>query len=399
MRKLNYQHTVYACFAGYIVQAVVNNFVPLLFITFSREFSIPLEKMTFLVTFNFAVQLIVDLASAWFVDRIGYRISLVAAHLLAAAGLAMLTFLPGLTGDPFAGLLCSVMVYAVGGGLLEVLVSPVVESCPTQNKEKTMSLLHSFYCWGHVGVVLVSTVFFRFAGTSCWRILCLAWTVIPLLNLLLFTAVPLAPITGDGEAGLSASGLFRMGIFWLFMLMMLCAGASEQAVSQWASALAEKEFGISKTTGDLAGPMLFAVFMGSSRAFYGKFGDRINLGNFMRISVCLCIISYLIVAFVPVPAFALAGCALCGLSVGILWPGTFSMAAASVRRGGTAMFAFLALAGDVGCSVGPTVSGLASGFFGGNLRLGILCAVIFPILMLASTFVRRNSADSHSDKK
>lgn len=380
--KQSYQKTIYACFIGYIVQAIVNNFVPLLFLTFHDTYGIPLQKITLLVTFNFGLQLLVDLLSVGFVDRIGYRASMLLAHILAALGLLLLTVLPGMTGDPFIGLLISIMVYAVGGGLLEVLVSPVVESCPTDNKEKTMSLLHSFYCWGHVGVVLLSTAFFSVFGMEHWRVLAVFWALIPLANTVLFARVPIAPLMDEGEKGMSLRELFGCKVFWVLVLMMVCSGASEQAVSQWASALAERDLGIPKAVGDLAGPMTFAVLMGASRAFYGKYGDRINLRKFMAVSAGLCVGSYLLIARIPVPALGLVGCGLCGLSVGIMWPGTFSMASAALRRGGTALFAMLALAGDLGCSGGPTLVGFVSGQFQDNLRAGILAAVIFPVLLL-----------------
>ena len=283
--KLTYKHTIYACFLGYIVQAIVNNFAPLLFLTFQRTYDIPLSQITMLVTVNFGLQLLVDLLSVGFVDRIGYRASLIIAHVCAAAGFLGLTILPDLLPSPFAGLLIAVMIYAVGGGLLEVLVSPVVEACPTDNKEKAMSLLHSFYCWGHVAVVLISTVFFTVIGTQHWKILALFWMIVPLCNLVLFAKTPIAPLIEDGEKGMSVGQLFSNKIFWVLLVMMVCAGASEQAVSQWASTLAEKGLGISKTMGDLAGPMAFAVLMGSSRAFYGKFGEKINLDRFMAAAV------------------------------------------------------------------------------------------------------------------
>lgn len=379
-----YQKTIYACFIGYIVQAIVNNFVPLLFVTFHDSYGIPLSKITLLVTFNFGLQLLVDLLSVGFVDRIGYRASMLLAHGLSAVGLFLLPVLPELFADPFIGLLIAILIYAVGGGLLEVLISPVVESCPTDNKEKAMSLLHSFYCWGQVGVVLVSTLFFAVFGIQNWKLLAMLWAVIPVLNGLFFIGVPIAPLIEEGETGMKLGELLKNGLFWILFLMMLCAGASEQAVSQWASALAERGLGISKTLGDLAGPMTFGILMGISRAFYGKYGDKIRLERFMGASALLCIASYLLIALVPVPALGLVGCALCGLSVGIMWPGTFSMAAASMRRGGTALFALLALAGDLGCSSGPTLAGFVSGVYGDNLRRGILAAVIFPVTLLVS---------------
>lgn len=371
-----------ACFIAYIVQAIINNFVPLLFLRFQEGYGIPLSKITLLVTVNFGIQLAVDLASAGFVDRIGYRASMLIAHICAAAGLLSLTVLPEAFSDPFVGLLLSVIIYAVGGGLLEVLVSPVMESCPTENKEKAMSLLHSFYCWGHVAVVLISTVFFRIFGISNWKILAIGWAAVPLANLFLFAKAPIASLMKEGEQGLTLRELLSQKIFWVFLLMMVCAGASEQSVSQWASAFAEKALGVGKTVGDLAGPMAFAVLMGISRAFYGKYGDKIDLDRFMGGSAILCILSYLCISLIPIPAAGLIGCAVCGLSVGIMWPGAFSRASAAIRRGGTAMFAFLALAGDLGCSGGPTLVGLVSSRFGNNLRAGILAAILFPVLLL-----------------
>lgn len=380
--KNNYNKTLVSCFVGYIVQAIINNFIPLLFLTFQDSYHISLGKITLLVTFNFGIQLLVDVLAISFVDKIGYRISMILAHIFSAAGLLSLTILPELFSDPFIGLLLSVLIYAVGGGLLEVLVSPVVEACPTDNKEKAMSLLHSFYCWGHVGVVLFSTLFFKIVGIGNWKILAVIWAVVPLMNAISFMRVPMKTLLEEGDKGLTMKELASAKIFWVLLLMMLCAGASEQAVSQWASALAEKSFGISKTVGDLVGPMAFAILMGTARTYYGKFGDKINLDKFMIGSSILCVISYILIAVCQVPAIGILGCAICGLSVGIMWPGTFSMAAASMPRGGTALFALLALAGDMGCSSGPTFVGFVSGAVDDNLKLGVLAAVIFPLLLL-----------------
>lgn len=380
--KNQYNKTITACFIAYIVQAIVNNFVPLLFLTFQRSYQIPLAQITMLVTFNFGVQLLVDLLAVGFVDKIGYKRAMVGAHVLSVTGLLLLTVLPEILPSAFWGILISVMVYAIGGGLLEVIVSPVVEACPSDNKEKTMSMLHSFYCWGHVGVVLLSTIFFFFFGIENWKIMAVIWALIPLINAFVFYKVPVPSLIEEGEQGLSLKELFCMKIFWILLIMMVCAGASEQAVSQWASTFAEKGLGITKAAGDLAGPMAFAILMGTSRAFYGKYGDRIQLDRFMRISCLLCIASYLGIALFPVPVLSLISCALCGLSVGIMWPGTFSKAAKALPRGGTAMFALLALGGDLGCSGGPTLVGAVSSLAGENLKLGILVAVIFPVLLI-----------------
>ena len=380
--KPNYQKTMYACFIGYIVQAIVNNFVPLLFVTFQTTYQIPLAKITMLITINFAIQLLIDLLSAKFVDRIGYRISILIAHAMSALGLVLLTILPEVLPDAFAGILIAVGIYAVGGGLIEVLISPILEACPTEHKEKAMSLLHSFYCWGHMGVVLLSTVFFSIFGIQHWKILALLWAVIPVVNMLLFAKAPIYSLNEEGEKGLSLKELLCNKMFWVLMLMMACAGAAEQSVSQWASTFAEQGLGVSKTVGDLTGPMAFAFLMGLSRLIYGKFGDKMDLDRFMTFSCLLCIAAYLCISLIPNPVISLAGCAVCGFSVGILWPGTFSKAAVTIRGGGTALFAMLALAGDVGCSGGPTLAGLMSGVFGDNLRMGILTAVVFPVLLL-----------------
>lgn len=387
--KNKYNKTLYACFVGYIVQAIVNNFVPLLFLTFQNTYHIPLSQITLLVTINFVLQLCVDLVSISFVDRIGYRASMIIAHLCAAAGLILLTVLPELTPDPFAGILLSVMLYAIGGGLLEVLVSPIVEACPTDNKEKAMSLLHSFYCWGHVAVVLLSTAFFAVFGIANWKIMAVIWAVVPLCNMFIFTKVPIAPLIDEDDTGLSIKELLSNRVFWLLLLFMVCSGASEQGVSQWASTFAEKGLSVSKTIGDLAGPMFFAIMMGTSRAIYGKFGHRIDLRKFMIASCILCIICYLTISLSPSPVLSLLGCGFCGLSVGIMWPGSFSIASAAIPKGGTALFALLALAGDLGCSGGPTVVGFAASAFHDNLHMGILCGIVFPILLLLGLLLQR----------
>ena len=380
MIRFTYKTTIIACFLGYIVQAIVNNFIPLLFIHLQDVYQIPLSQITLLVTINFGIQLLVDMLASVFMDRIGYRASGIIAHVCAAAGLILLTILPGIM-DPFAGILLAVMVYAIGGGIIEVLVSPVMESCPTDNKERAMSLLHSFYCWGHVGVVLISTVFFALCGIDSWRALACMWAVIPMINAYIFAKTPIASLIAEGEKGMSLSELFACKTFWILMLMMVCSGASEQAVSQWASAFAERGLQLTKAFGDLVGPMTFAVMMGLSRAFYGKYGEKIQLERFMLSSAVLCVAAYLVISLAPWPVLSVLGCALCGLTVGIMWPGTFSRAAVALRRGGTAMFALLALAGDMGCSTGPAVVGMISGIAGDNMKVGIFAAVVFPLVM------------------
>lgn len=380
----NYDKTIRACFTGYIVQAIVNNFSPLLFLTFQAEFGVSLARLAALSAFNFIIQLITDFFSAGFIRKAGWRTAVVTAHILSAAGMIMLGLLPDILPDSFAGILTAMTVYAVGGGLLEVIISPVVENCPTENKEKTMSMLHSFYCWGQAGVILVSTLFFALSGIKNWRILSYIWAMIPAVNAYTFMRVPITA-TDERNERISLRQLMSQRIFLLFVLLMICAGACEQAVSQWASAFAEKMSGITKSVGDIFGPMFFAILMGTSRTFYGKYGDKINLKKFMLISGGLCVISYVLIRFSPWPALSLAGCGLCGLSVGIMWPGTFSMAAARLPASAV-MFAMLALAGDLGCAAGPALVGYTAGIFDSRLNIGIGAAVIFPLVLTAGIY-------------
>lgn len=390
--RKNYNHTIYACYIGYITQAIVNNFVPLLFLTFATDYQLSLDRITLITTINFLVQLLVDLLAVKVVDKIGYRPCLIFGHMCAAAGLVGLAFLPQLFGNAYAGVMSSVVLYAIGGGVMEVLVSPVVEACPTKKKEAAMSLLHSFYCWGHVGVVLLSTCFFQIFGISNWKMLACIWAIVPLINCFYFALVPIYPIVSEEEK-LSLKNLLGQKAFWLLIVLMICAGASEQAVSQWASAFAESALKVSKTVGDMAGPCAFAVFMGTARALYGKYSDRLPLMKMMKGSAVLCIGCYLLAALVDNPILSLVGCALCGASVGIFWPGTFSVAAVRLPGGGTAMYALMALAGDLGCSSGPSVVGFVANAMNGNLKTGVLVAIVFPIVMLLGlTRVRYRSS-------
>ena len=375
---MNYRRTVRACFVGYIVQAIINNLAPLLFLTFQSQYGIPLSKVTLLITINFCLQLTVDCASVYFIDRIGYRASALLAHSFSAIGLIMLSVLPRVLPDPYVGLLCAVCFYAVGGGLLEVIISPMVEACPTENKARTMSILHSFYCWGSAAVIVLSTLFLKAFGTASWQILAPLWAILPIANGIVFLKTPIAPLIAEGEEGLKPRALLSSRTFWLLAVLMVCAGACEHGVSEWASSFAEKGLGISKVMGDLAGPTIFALMMGTSRAIYGRLLHRFRLRTMMLFCGALCAIAYLMVGLIPNPAAGLLGMALCGFAVGIMWPGTFSIAAAEIRNGGTAMFALLALAGDLGCASGPTLAGMVAGMANDSLRIGILSSGIIP---------------------
>lgn len=384
--KREYQKTLTACCLGFVTQAIAANFAPLLFLTFQNTYGISLEKITLIPVVFYLIQLLIDLGATKFADKIGYRICVVTSQVVSAAGLVLLAVLPEILPVPFLGILIAVVFYAVGSGLVEVLVSPIVEACPFENKDGRMSLLHSFYCWGAVGVILGSTLFFAMFGIENWRILTLIWSLIPLVNVFQFLTCPMEHLVEDGES-LPLRSLLRMPLLWVMILLMVCSGASEATMAQWASAFTESALGVSKTVGDLAGPCLFAVFMGISRMLYGKMSEKLNLTKTMLLSGLLCAACYLLAALSPLPILGLAGCALCGFSVGIMWPGTISLSSQACPKGGTAMFAFLALAGDFGSTVSPAMVGSFSELAGGNLKIGLLAAAIFPILLVGRLLV------------
>ncbi len=381
-----YQKTLAACYLGFVTQAIAANFAPLLFLTFQNTYGISLEKIALIPVVFYLTQLLIDLGATKFADKIGYRICVVTSQVVSAAGLVLLAILPEILPLPFLGILIAVIFYAVGSGLVEVLVSPIVEACPFENKDGRMSLLHSFYCWGAVGVILGSTLFFAVFGIEHWRILTLIWALVPLVNIFQFLTCPIERLAEDGES-LPLGKLFRMPLLWMMILLMICSGASEATMAQWASAFTESALGVSKTVGDLAGPCLFAAFMGISRILYGKMSTKLNLTKAMLLSGLLCVACYLLASLSPLPILGLAGCALCGFSVGIMWPGTISLSSQKCPQGGTAMFAVLALAGDFGSTVSPAIAGSLSEMAGGNLKAGLLAATFFPILLVVRLFV------------
>lgn len=386
----NYKKTVIACYLGFVTQAITANFAPLLFLTFHNNYSIPLGKIALISSVFFVTQLIVDVLCAKFADKIGYRRCVVGSQLMSAVGLIGLAFLPELLPDQFTGIIISTVIYAVGSGLTEVLVSPIVEACPFEHKEAAMSLLHSFYCWGSVGVILISTLFFAVSGIENWKWLSCAWALIPFINMFNFSSCPIEHPVEDGE-GMSIKGLLKVPLFWLAIVLMICAGASELSMAQWASAFAESALGLSKSVGDIAGPCLFAVTMGISRTIYGKYGDKLDLMKFMIGSGCLCLVCYVTASTASIPMLGLLGCIMCGFSVGIMWPGAISICSAKIPSGGTAMFALLAMAGDMGGALGPWIVGNITQSAGDNMQKGMLAGCVFPIVLTLVLLIMKNS--------
>lgn len=386
----NYQKTKRACYMGFITQAIAANFAPLLFLKFHNDYHISLGNIAWISTCFFFTQLLIDLFCARFVDKIGYRICVVASEVCAAAGLVGLAFLPEILPDPFVGILCSVILYAVGSGLIEVLCSPIIEACPFENKEATMSLLHSFYCWGAVGTILISTLFFLLFGMDSWKWLAVLWALIPAINVYNFATCPIEHLVEEDE-GMKISELFQKPLFWIAICLMICSGASELAMAQWASAYTEAALGLSKALGDLAGPCMFAVTMGISRIIFGKYGDKMDLMKFMTASGILCVICYLLVSLSASPVIGLIGCILCGFSVGIMWPGAISISSRKFPAGGTAMFALLAMAGDLGGSIGPGIVGRVTQSVGDNIQIGMGVGLVFPLILLVMLFLLARS--------
>lgn len=382
----NYKKTLFACYLGFVTQAISANFAPLLFLTFKSTYGISLEKIALIPSIFYLTQLLIDFAATKFADKIGYRTCVTASQVLSAFGLALMAILPEILPVPVVGILISVVFYAMGSGLIEVLVSPIVEACPFENKDGMMSLLHSFYCWGAVGVILGSTLFFAIFGVENWRILTLIWALVPLVNTFNFITCPIERLLEDGE-NLPVRKLIRIPLFWLMILLMICSGASEASMAQWASAFTESALGVSKTVGDLAGPCLFAVFMGIARVIYGKMSEKLDLTKAMLLCGTMCAVCYLLASLSPMPILGLAGCALCGMAVGIMWPGTISISSQKCKRGGTALFAFLALAGDLGATVSPALVGSISEMAGSNLKMGLLVATAFPMVLVVGLMV------------
>lgn len=379
----NYQKTKTACYLGFITQAISANFVPLLFLKFHNDYDISLGKIALISTFFFFTQLLVDLFCAKYVDKIGYRFSIVMSEICSAVGLIGLAFLPELLSDAFAGIIICVIIYAIGSGLIEVLCSPIVEACPFENKEATMSLLHSFYCWGSVGTILFSTLFLALFGMDSWKWLACIWALVPLINVYNFATCPIEKLVEEGNE-MNVGNLFGTPAFWLALILMICAGASELSMAQWASAFAESALNINKTLGDITGPCMFAVAQGICRVLYGKCGEKINLKKFMIGSGILCLACYLMTSLSSLPILSLLGCIFCGFSVGIMWPGTISISSKRFPAGGTLMFALLAMAGDLGGALGPGLVGRISQLTGDNIKAGIGVGCIFPIILVFS---------------
>jgi len=402
MSKSKYTSTKIACYTGYFVQAIINNLAPLFYVVFQNEFNLSYAKISWLIMLNFVTQIVVDVASVKIIAKLGYRASIVSAHIFAAVGLTLLGVLPRAMNNHYIGLIIPIIIYATGSGLIEVLVSPIIEGLPLENKSGEMSLLHSFYCWGQASVVAITTIIIKLAGSQNWSFIPFIWAVVPLINMFAFMRVPIFPPVPEGESEMQTKELFKNKVFIISAFLMLCSGASEIAMAQWASTFAENSLHVSKFTGDLLGPCLFALLMASGRVAYGFIGDKVDIRKALSLSAALCIIAYLLATLAPGSVAPLIGCGLCGLSVALMWPGVFSLSAKYFPNGGTAMFAFLAMFGDLGCASGPWIAGIVSNAVVNSsigiepLKFGLLVCIVFPLLMIALLSTLKASGNSQN---
>lgn len=382
--KSKYTVTKITCYIGYVVQAVINNFLPILFIVFQDIYGLGYEKLARLIAVNFITQIITDFLTPKIVNKIGYRKAIILCQAAATTGLLMLGILPRFVSNVYPVIIFSIIVYAFGSGLIEVLFSPVIEHLPIDNKSGNMSLLHSFYCWGQAFTIIVTTALVSFFGYKGWANIPLVWAVLPFIDMLLFIKAPIVePKEDEKEQGFKE--LFKNRKFKLYMLMMLCAGASEIAMAEWASMFAQQSLGVSKVIGDLTGPCLFAIFMGLGRIWYAAVSNKISFTKAIIVLNSICAVCYLGVAFCKISVLALVFCAVCGFTVSISWPGIYSLGAETFPKGNAVMYSTFALCGDMGCCLGPWVLGFVAEFFG--LNAGFAVATVFPITMVATALL------------
>lgn len=411
MKQLTYKHTTLACYIGYITQAIGINFMPILFTIFKEEFSLSYSELGSLVVINFVTQILTDIFSTKYVDRLGFRRTSIPCQLLCFLGLMLLCILPSVMANSFLALAIATIVYAVGGGMVEVIISPIIDSMPSDDSTGAMSLLHSFYCWGQLGIVLLTTLAIKLCGNDVWRPLALILSLIPLINMLLFIKVPLPETENETRTPIKA--LISNKAFLAAMILMVGAGAAEQVIAQWSSLFAQTGLGVDKTLGDILGPSLFAVFMIIGRTYFGVMGERLDLRRSLLYSSVLCIFCYIVTALSASPLLALAGCALTGLSVSLMWPGMLSLASSKFPHGGAAMFGVLAIFGDLGCSIGPMLTGFISDFAQKlpvlseisqtsfltaeqiSLKAGIFSGIIFPVIMIPGLIILKEKKGSN----
>ena len=391
----SYKSTIAACYIGSFVQAIIVNTTPILFIPLREQFGLTFQQMGLLVLINFISQVGCDILFSNAIDKYGFRRFVVAAHGLAVVGLVLFAASPLLFDRPFAGFVTATIIFSGSGGLLELLLSPIVNAIPTDEKAGAMSVLHSFYSWGQAAVILLTTVLLFVFGRAWWQWIILIWTLVPLFNFFFLMRVPFAPNVPE-EQRQGMDKILLKPFFIAALATILCGAAAELCISQWASAYLEEAMRLPKVVGDVGGVCLFAVMMGVGRLFYGMYGKKINVSLMMLIGTVGAAACYITVALSGTAVLSLLACGLCGLCVSLLWPGTLVVASEHYPLAGAWMFAILA-AGDIGASAGPWLMGVVAEqahrlpFLSGlltqgmspdqlGLRAAMLVSALFPII-------------------
>lgn len=396
--KKEFRLTLMAARMGFFTQALVNNLAPVFFVLFRVLYGFSYLQVGILAALNFTLQLFADITSPNLISRFGYRKCAMTAQALCAVGLILMPGLCILTGGVYISFIIPVLIYSYGAGMIEVLASPIVEAIPDLPENTKMSMLHSFYSWGQMTCVALTTLALHFIGYERWFLIPVLWSAIPIFGIILFSRARL-DMADMAEKESEKGGRLFCRSFVLMLIIMTCAGASEIAMSEWSSLFAEEALGVSKVAGDLFGPCMFALFMGMGRMCHAKFGERLNLSRLIKACSLLCVICYVGAALLRPAAASLIFCALTGLSVSLMWPGALSLAAAR-NNGGARMYGLLAAFGDIGCIIGPVVTSSVSEFADGNeriraigaayglsadktaLRASLLAMALIPLVML-----------------
>lgn len=402
----DYRLTIRCCYLGMFVQAIVINLAPILFIPFKEQLGLTFEQLGRLILINFVTQVAFDLIAGATVTRLGVRRMVVAAHILVTLGLWLFAWLPGRLTSPYAGLVIGTIVFSMGGGVLELLLSPIINAVPSERKAADMSLLHSFYAWGQMTVILLTALAVFVLPAGPWRWVAPFWSIVPALGAWGFSRAPIPPFVEE-EKRHRLRELLRVPAFLAAMLGLALAGASEIAISQWISAFAEKALRFPKLLGDLGGVCLFAAALGVGRTWYGLYGHKVCIRTRMIGGALLATVMYVLASLSPWPWVSLLACVMSGLAVSLFWPGLLSLTAVRFPLAGASMFAVLCAAGDMGCALAPWAVGLcadrvtALGLGGGmgwtpeafGLRMGLLAGALFPFgLLLVLIGLRQKGA-------
>lgn len=396
----SYQLTTISCFVGIFCQAVSSNITAILFIPLMTLYGLSYVHLGLLVGINFTTQVLVDIIASRLVDRYGFRVFVLPSDILAVIGLVLFGLTPVLFDNILTGLVFSTIIFSASCGLQEVMLSPIVNAIPHNDKGPAMALMHSFYAWGQVATIIITTLFLFFFGIENWQVIVFLWALVPLVNFFMFLAAPFPGVIHENQR-MTMRDLILKPFYLVALLAIMGGAATELVMNQWSSTFSEKVLELPKVTGDILGMCGFAVFLGLGRVLYGRYGSKINMNNVLVGSAAAAVVCYIAVAISPLPAISLAACAVCGLAASLLWPGTLVITAEKYPLAGAWIFAILAAAGDIGAASGPFAAGVITDLtrqmpsilqFAASLqllpdqfaiRIAILLSAIFPLFTLA----------------